>query len=334
MAVEKFGEMPDGTQVDCATISGGGLTAKILTLGSIIQDLRIEGHDKPLVLGCDDVASYLTYKAHLGATAGRVGNRIRDGHLELDGQTYQLDINFLDKHCLHGGHDGMGVRVWTFDKIEDNAVHMSIKLEDGHMGFPGNMIIRLTYSLLESGVLDIVMSAATDKTSVCNLAHHSYFNLDGSPNILEHELWLDADRFTETDDDLIPTGRVLSVEGLSIDFRKKKVIGSAVNIKPIDNNFCIEKGAGTLRKVATLSSPKSGISMDVATTEPGIQAYDSINLKPGTIGLGGIEMGPWAGFCLEAQAWPDAVHQPDFPSITLRPGETYNQHTQYIFRKP
>nr|WP_321460645.1 aldose epimerase family protein [uncultured Cohaesibacter sp.] len=333
MTVEQFGVMPDGTPVERATISGGGLTAKILSYGTIIQDLRLEGHDKALVRGFEKLEDYLTYGSHFGATAGRVGNRIRDGHLELDGKTYQLDTNFLGKHTLHGGKKGMGVQVWTFDKVEDNAVHMSITLPDGEMGFPGNLTIKIVYSLLDGGVLDMVMTAETDATTLCNLAHHSYFTLDGDPTILDHVLQVEADRYLEVNGELIPTGKLLSVEGSSLDFRAPKRVGDATSVVPIDNNFCLEDSAGALRRVATLSSPKSGISMEVMTTEPGVQAYDGVNMKEGMPGLDGCVMGKHGGFCLEPQIWPDAIHHADFPSSVLKPGETYHQHTQYIFKK-
>ncbi|WP_119309420.1 aldose epimerase family protein [Cohaesibacter haloalkalitolerans] len=333
MSVEQFGVMPDGTPVQRATISGGGLTAKVLSYGTVLQDLRLEGHDKALVLGFDKFEDYLTYGSHFGATAGRVGNRIRDGHLELDGKTYQLDTNFLGKHTLHGGKKGMGVQNWAFDRVEDNAVHMSITLPDGEMGFPGNLTIKIVYSLLEGGVLDMMMTAETDATTLCNLAHHSYFNLDGDPTILDHMLQVDADHYLEITDELIPTGKLLPVEGTSLDFRTTKRVGDATSVKAVDNNFCLKDSGGALRRVATLSSPKSGISMDVATTEPGVQGYDGVNMKPNTPNLDGVIKGQFGGFCLEPQIWPDAIHHPNFPSAILRPGETYSQHTQYIFKK-
>nr|WP_321456031.1 aldose epimerase family protein [uncultured Cohaesibacter sp.] len=333
MALEQFGVMPDGTPVERVTISGGGLTAKILSYGTVIQDLRLDGHDKPLVLGFDKFEDYLAYGSHFGATAGRVGNRIRDGHLELDGKTYQLNKNFLGKHTLHGGSKGIGVQAWTFEKVEDNAVHMAITLPDGEMGFPGTLKIKIVYSLLEGGVFDMLMTAETDATTLCNLAHHSYFNLDGDPTILDHELQVESDQYLEVTNELIPTGKLLSVEGASLDFRKTKRVGDATAVTPIDNNFCLKDSGGAMRRVATLSSPKSGISMDVVTTEPGVQAYDAVNMKEGTPGLGGTVKGKHAGFCLEPQIWPDAIHHPEFPSAVLKPGETYHQHTQYIFKK-
>ena len=333
MSVEQFGVMPDGTPVQRATIRGGGLTAKILSYGTVIQDLRLDGHDKPLVCGFEKLEDYLAYGSHFGATAGRVGNRIRDGHLELDGKTYQLDTNFLGKHTLHGGKKGMGVQVWTFDKVEENAVHMSITLPDGEMGFPGNLTIKIVYSLLDGGVLDMAMSATTDATTLCNLAHHSYFNLDGDPTVMDHMLRVDAEQYLEVNDELIPTGKLLPVEGSSLDFRTTKRVGEATSIAAIDNNYCLADAGGALRRVATLSSPKSGVSMDVTTTEPGVQAYDGVNMKEGMPGLEGITMGKHGGFCLEPQIWPDAIHNPDFPSAVLKPGETYSQHTQYIFKK-
>ncbi|WP_316860438.1 aldose epimerase family protein [uncultured Cohaesibacter sp.] len=323
MALEQFGVMPDGTPVERVTITGGGLSAKILSYGAVLQDLRLDGFEKPLVLGFETLENYLTYKSHFGATAGRVANRICDGRFELDGKSYQLDINFIEKHSLHGGTHGIGTRVWTFDKIEADKIEMSIDLADGEMGYPGNMKIKLVYSLLANGVLDILMTATTDAPTLCNLAHHSYFNLEGSASILDHELQIDSSRYTEVSSELIPTGKLLSVEGTTLDFRAKKSIGSASKVTPIDNNFCIEETAGSLRRVATLSSAASGISMDVMTTEPGLQAYDGVNIKQGAPGLDGLVMGSHSGFCLEPQIWPDAINHEGFPSPILRPDEEY-----------
>ncbi|SNY91252.1 aldose 1-epimerase [Cohaesibacter sp. ES.047] len=334
MSKERFGEMPDGTPIDCITISGGGLTAKVLTYGAIIQDLRLEGHDKALVLGYETLEPYLTDSPYFGATVGRVGNRIRDGHLEIDGKTYQLDINFVGKHTLHGGTVGMSQKVWRVEWIKPDAVQLSVELPDGEMGFPGTLSIVQTYSLKEGGVLDLDLTAHTDKTTVCNLAHHSYFNLDGSATIHDHVLQVNGDRYTVSDEECIPSGEIASLDGHPLDFRKPKRVGDVIAITSIiDNNICCEEGAGTLRKLAALSSPKSGVSVEVMSTEPGLQIYDGIHIKTDVPGLDGFKMGTNAAFCMEPQIWPDAVHHANFPQPILRPGETYHQHTQYVFSK-
>ena len=327
---ERFGTMPDGAAVTRVTLQGGGLSANVLTYGAVIQDLRLEGHDAPLVLGFSEFAPYLTHSPYFGAIAGRYANRIRDGHLEIDGQTFQLDTNFLGKHLLHGGSEGVGRKNWQITSVSESSVTLEITVSDGHMGFPGNLASRVTYSLLEGGVLDVAICAETDATTLCNLAHHSYFNLSGQDGISDHELWVDADIYLPVDDELIPTGERALVAGTSFDFRHPKPVSQA---HPVDHNFCISAARGSLRHVARLYGPTSGIALDCLTTEPGLQVYDGARIDIDLPGLQGKPMGRHAGIALEPQIWPDANHHDDFPSALLRPGETYAQHTRYAFSR-
>ena len=203
MSVEIFGQMPDGRVVEKVTIAGGGLAASVLTYGAVLQDLRLGGHDKSLVLGFTELEPYLTSSPYFGAIVGRYANRIRDGHLPLEGKVYQLDRNFLGKHTLHGGTMGTSALLWHLDAVEANAVRLSVRLADGDMGFPGAMDISVSYRLLDDGVMDLVMEAQCDAPSLCNLAHHSYFNLDGGETILDHLLKVDAEQYLPVDDGLI-----------------------------------------------------------------------------------------------------------------------------------
>lgn len=325
--------MPDDNPVERISISAGGLSANILTYGSVLQDLRLQGHTPALVLGFDSFDSYLTHSPYFGATAGRCANRIRDGHLPLGGETFQLDQNFLGQHHLHGGAKGIGKRIWTIDETGEYFVSLSIELSDGEMGYPGNMRIALTYRLLQGGVLDITFSAETDKVTLCNLAHHSYFNLDGTASIADHLLEVDADHFNPVDDDMIPTGEIRHLDGHIFDFRQSRTIGQISEAAILDHNFCISTIRSPIKKVANLKSPLSGVAMEIRTTEPGLQVYDGAKINIPLPGLDGTSMGPHAGIALEPQVWPDAVHHPDFPQAVLRPGETYQQHTQYAFNK-
>lgn len=327
--MSKFGEMQDGSPVERVTIRGGGLTANVLSYGAVIQDLRLDGHDASLVLGFSDFAPYLTHSPYFGATAGRCANRIRDGHLELDGQTYQLDRNFLGKHLLHGGARGMGKRVWKVEDASDHSVTLSITLPDGDMGFPGTLVARATFSVLPEGVFDIRMEAETDAPTLCNLAHHSYFTL-GGPTISDHLLRIDADSYLPVDDELIPTGEIRPVEGTGFDFRAPAPIRQA---HPVDHNFCLATERGPIRPVAWLENPETGVKMELRTTEPGLQVYDGAKINVDLPGLTGQPMGRHAGLALEPQIWPDANHHAAFPQAVLRPGERYRQHTQYIFSK-
>ena len=333
MAQELFGHMPDGRPVERVKLKGGGLTAHILTFGAVVQDLRLEGHDKPLVLGFESFEPYLSQSPYFGAMAGRYANRIRDGHLEIDGQTYQLDQNFLGKHCLHGGFDGIAHQLWSIDSLDDSAVLLRCALPDGHMGFPGALAIRVRFALLPDGVLDIQMEAETDKTTVINLAHHGYFNLDGSLTIEDHLLQIHAERYLPLDAEAIPTGEIASVSDSWLDFRSPRRLGDAFETSLIDYNFCLSAQRQLLRPIARLESPLSGVSMDVQSTEPGVQAYDGSYIETDLTGLDGQTLCPRAGFCLEPQIWTDAPHHSHFPQAWLKPGETYRQQTQYTFSK-
>ncbi|SFK85919.1 aldose epimerase family protein [Shimia haliotis] len=326
--IEDWGQMPDGTAVQRVRLEGGELTAHVLTYGAVLQDLRLAGHAAPLVLGFGEFAPYLTRSPYFGATAGRFANRIRDGHLELDGETYQLDRNFIGKHTLHGGADSTGKRLWDVEDHTANSVTLKIVLPDGHMGFPGELTARVGFSLHEGGVFDIRMSAETDKTTICSLAHHSYFKLDDSPTVSKHSLKVDADRYTPVDAELIPTGETTDVAGTPFDFRTSTAVAQSHDV---DHNFCISDSREAIRTVARLHSPTSGLSMLCRTTEPGLQVYDGAKIAIELPGLDGKPMGAYAGLAMEPQVWPDAHHHENFPQAVLRPGETYTQHTQFVF---
>lgn len=324
-----FGQMPDGTPVERITIRGGGLTANVLSYGAVIQDLRLEGYDAPLVLGFSAFAPYLTHSPFFGATAGRCANRIRDGHLELDGTTYQLDRNFIGKHTLHGGAKGMGKRLWRFADVAEDRATLTITQDDGDMGFPGTLTARMTFTCQPEGVLDIRMEAETDAPTLCNLAHHSYFTLGGE-TISDHLLRVEAEAYLPVDDTLIPTGEERPVAGTRFDFRTLAPVRQA---QKVDHNYCLARARGPLRPVAWLANPDTGLTMELRTTEPGVQVYDGAKINIDLPGLTGQPMRAHAGIALEPQIWPDANHHDAFPQAVLRPGERYEQHTQYIFSK-
>lgn len=329
LAVTYFGDMPDGTRIERLTLQGGGLTASILTYGTVVQDLRLEDHDHALVLGFESFAPYLTQSPYFGATAGRCANRIRGGHLELDGKVFQLDRNFIGKHSLHGGAASFGKRVWSIEAQSSNQLSLTLNAKDGEMGYPGNMTARVTYALLDGGVLDIEMEARSDAPTLCNLAHHSYFNF-GSADISDYLLSVDAGYFLPVDDELIPTGETRSVADTVFDFRSPHPIRQA---HPVDHNYCLSERRTKIRTVATLRDVTSGVTMQLRTTEPGLQVYDGAKLDIEAKGLDGRTMKAYSGIALEPQVWPDANNQSHFPQAVLRPGEIYKQHTQYIFSK-
>ncbi|EPX81758.1 aldose epimerase family protein [Litoreibacter arenae] len=326
----RFGEMPDGSPVQRHRIEGGGLVAHVLSYGAVVQDLRLEGHDGPLVLGFEEFAPYLTDSPYFGAVVGRCANRIGGGRFELDGVAHQLDLNLNGRHHSHGGSKGVGKRNWIVESVAANSLTLRIDLADGEMGYPGNTTARCTYSCLEGGVFDIRLEAETDAPTLCNFAHHSYWNLDGGATTEDHVMQVDADRMTVVDADFIPTGEARDVTGTRYDFRTERPIRDEVFI---DHNLCLSDTRQPLRRIGHLRSLKSGVEMQMRSTEPGLQVYDGYKLAVGPRGLGGRSYGASAGVALEPQVWPDAINNDSFPSAVLRPGETYRQQTQFSFNK-
>lgn len=333
MKIDRFGETLDGQEVHRVRIAGGGLSASFLTYGAVLQDLRLDGHSPALVLGFEEFPPYLVHSPFFGATAGRCANRIRGGAFELDGTIYETDRNALGRHTLHGGSQSTGKRIWTLGEVTESSVEMTIVEDDGHMGFPGRLAMRAVFSLRPGGVLDIRYTATTDAPTLCNLAHHSYFALDDSGDVLDHVLRVEAADYLPTDADFVPTGAVLPVEGTHYDLRAGRSIRAANEGGPIDSNFCVSRQRLPLRDVGRLRSPTSGVAMTIRTTEPGLQVYDAARLDVPVPGLDGRSMGPYCGLALEPQVWPDSIHYADWPQPVLRPGDAYDQHTQFVFDK-
>lgn len=334
---EFFGRMPDGQAVHRLRIEGVCLQANILTWGAVIQDLRMAGHLPPLVLGFQTFDNYLSHSPYFGAVAGRCANRIRDGKFAIDGEVHQADANFLGKHMLHGGAKGIGKRIWAVARRGVDFVTLSLHDGNGEMGFPGNLEITCTYRLKPDGVLSAELSAVADQPTLCNLAQHSYFNLDdgGATDALDHRLEIDAGAFLPVDDELIPTGFVTPVEGSDFDFRAPRVIRREVEGRQIeyDHNWCLAAAPRPCRRVARLCGARSGVSMEVWTTEPGLQFYAGHKVAREVSGLGGCRYGAFAGVCLEPQIWPDSPNHPYFPQAVLRPDETYRQISEYHFSR-
>lgn len=324
----EFGTMPDGQVVKRIQIDGGGLSAVVLTYGALLQDLRLEGHRPPLVLGFESLDDYLRHSPYFGATAGRYANRIGHGRFELDGTVCRLDLNQNGEHHLHGGSNGIGKRVWEVEDHGESHVRLTIRCADGEMGYPGNAHIATTYRLLPGGILSLVHETIADRPTVANLTHHSYFNLDGSDDILDHRLRMAADHYLPTGEGQIPDGTLRPVHDTRFDFREERPIGEPGDF---DHNFCLAENRRAKTVVARLSSHRSGVSMKVATGEPGLQLYCGGKLDIPVPGLEGRKYGRNAGLCLETQNWPDAPNKKHFPGAVLRPGETLVQETDYIF---
>ena len=317
-----FGTLPDGGAVHRISLMNGPLSAEILTMGAIVQDLRLQGIPRPLVLGAPDLSAYLGPARYFGAIVGRFANRIGGAGFMLDGREYRTDPNFNDRHTLHGGSDGLDLQLWRIHTQSAAAVTLTSALPDGHMGFPGRLTATVRIAL-EADALCLQMQAESDAPTPCSLAHHGYFNLSGADDIRGHHLQIAADRYLPVDAGLIPKA-IAPVAGTPFDFRQPRPIGDA----GYDHNFCLSHGRDALRPVARLSA--GALSMQVETDAPGLQIYDGAHIH-GLAGLDGRIYGAHAGLAMETQAWPDAPNRPDFPSAILRPGEIWRQTTRYRF---
>lgn len=337
MEGEHFGETGDSAVVRRFTIAGGGLTARIMEWGAVVQDLRLDGHDAPLVLGFEKFADYPQFSPYMGAIAGRCANRIANGRFVVDGHRYQADTNFLGKHTLHGGAQGFGKRMWQVADHGADFVSLKLHSPDGDNGFPGELDATCIYRLRNPGTLSIELTATASEPTLCNLTNHSYFNLEdgGAGDILDHRLMLAAAAYLPVDDELIPTGVVQPVAGTAFDFMQARPIRYAEaggDQIVYDHNFCLAATRGPLRQAVWAQGPRSGVEMEMWTTEPGVQFYAGHKVAREQDGLGGRRYQAHAGFCLEAQVWPDAPNHPYFPQATLWPGEIYRHVTEYRFR--
>jgi aldose 1-epimerase len=339
-----FGKMPDGTAVDQYMLTNAnGMKAKIISYGAIVTELHVpdrNGKFEDVVLGFGDLQGYLAGHPFFGAIAGRVANRVAKGKFTLDGKEYKLAIN-NGPNSLHGGLKGFDKHVWKALNT-GNSKAIGFKLTylspDGEEGYPGNLSTTLTYTLTNENELRIDYAATTDKATPVNLTNHSYFNLAGpaSGNILDHELMLEADAYTPSDETLIPTGEIKAVKGTPLDFTTPTPIGARLDQltgepRGYDHNFVLRSGGKELALAARVRDPKTGRVLEMYTTEPGVQLYTSNFLDGKLKGKGGVVYRKHQAFCLEAQHFPDSVNHPNFPSVILRPGKTYKQTTVYKF---
>ena len=340
-----FGTTKDGKAVEIYTLTNSrGSEATVITYGGAVVSLKVpdkQGKLGDVVLGFDSIADFEKHTAFFGALIGRYGNRIAKGKFTLDKHEYTLAANNGENH-LHGGIKGFDKVVWTAKSSTDKkGTHLDLSYfsVDGEEGYPGNLNIKVVYTLTEDNQLKIVYSATTDKTTVVNLTHHSYFNLAGSGGILDHRLTLNADRYTPTDKGSIPTGELASVAGTPFDFRKETAIGARIDQeneqlkfgRGYDHNFVLTRKGKGVELAARVYEPTSGRMMEVLTTEPGIQFYSGNFLDGSVPGKGGKSYPFRSGFCLETQHFPDSPNRPNFPSTTLKPGQKYSQTTIYAF---
>jgi aldose 1-epimerase len=342
-----FGWMPDGQAVDLYTLrKSQGAEARIMTYGGIVQSLLVpdkHGQFADVVLGYDTLDGYLANNAYFGALIGRYGNRIGGGKFTLEGRTYTLAGN-NNGNSLHGGTKGFDKVVWTARPMETShgpALILSYLSKDGEEGFPGNLEVTAIYTLTDQNELKVEFSATTDRPTVVNLTHHSYFNLAGQGNgdILNHVVYINSGQTTPVDAGLIPTGKFADVTGTPFDFRTPTAIGARINDTSqvlqygpgYDHNWVISKPLGQLGLQARVVEPASGRVMEVWSDEPGMQFYAG-NFLDGTIkGKGGVTYQTRTAFCMEPQHYPDSPNKPNFPSVELKPGQTYHNIIIYKF---
>ena len=336
MAAYSFGTTPDGDEIREVAIAAGELSVRVITLGAVIRDLRVAGIGHPLVLGFDRLEDYVHHSPFFGAVVGRSANRIGRGRFSIDGHNYQVSLNEKGRTHLHGGFRGFGTRPWRLVDHDAASVTLAIDSPDGEEGYPGAVAVTLRYIVEAPATLRMEIEATTDAPTLVNLAQHSYFNLDDSPTILDHQVRIVADAYTPTDADDIPTGEIVAVAGSVYDFRSERPIRQMRNGERVvfDKNFVVGRAkAATPRPHARLHSLKNGLALDIASTEPGVQFYDGYMMAVSVPGLEGRNYAVNGGCCFEPQAFPDAPNHPGFPSTILRPGEIYRQSTLYAFSR-
>jgi aldose 1-epimerase len=337
-----FGKLGDDTEVELFTLKNmRGATAKVITYGATLQDLWVPdraGKLGDVVLGFDDLQGYLGAHPYFGATVGRFANRIAKGKFTLDGKEYSLALN-SGTNAIHGGREGFSRKVWKAEIVKERsavAVQFTYVSPDGEEGFPGTLKTTVVYMLTDDEELKIDYTATTDKATPLNLTNHSYFNLAGSGNILDHVLQLNADKYTPADSTLIPTGEFAPAKGTPLDFTQPTPVGARIaqlasTTHGYDHNFVLNGENGKLKWAARLSDPASGRRLEIWTTEPGVQFYTGNFLDGNIKGKGGVAYQKHTALCLETQHYPDSVNHPDFPTTILRPGAIFHQQTIYKF---
>ncbi|MEM1237747.1 MAG: aldose epimerase family protein [Pseudomonadota bacterium] len=324
-----FGTTANGHEVQAIDIATDQLSVRVLTFGAVLNDVRLKGVDYPLTLGSPDIAAYEGPLGSFGSLMGPYVNRIRDAKATIDGREYQFEKNFQGQHTLHSGADGTHCQVWEIEAQSATSVTLTLRLPDGLGGFPGNRWFRAIYRVSGS-TLSLEVAAETDAPTLISLANHSYWALDPTPGFAGHTLTIPAGRYLEPDEDLMPTGRMLPVEGGAYDARAGlSLTGNADQF--FDLNYCFCEGDRALHDVARLRGT-SGVEMTMETTAPGLQVYDCGTIDgAGFASHHGREYGHYSGVALEAQRWPGATSHASFPRVEFGPGERFHQLTRWSF---
>lgn len=320
-----------------------GMEVCITNYGGRIVSVMVPDKDNRMtdvVLGYDNIGDYVASSGNFGALIGRYGNRIANGRFTLDSVAYQLPQN-NNGHCLHGGPQGFHTRMWDAVQPDDKTLELTYLSKDGEAGFPGNLSVKVVYTLTDDNAIDLRYEATTDKPTVVNLTNHSYFNLSGvaGSQILDHMIMINADRYTPVDSTLIPISELAPVDSTPMDLRRLIAIGSKINEpfdqlekgRGFDHNWVLNTGGDVSKLAAKAVSPVSGIALEVYTNEPGVQFYAGNFMNGSDKGKFGIIYPHRGALCLETQHYPDSPNQPEFPSTILRPGENYLSRCIYRF---
>ncbi|GCB36504.1 aldose epimerase family protein [Bacteroides faecalis] len=334
----------DGKKTDLYVLRNkNNMEVCITNFGGRIVSVMVpdkDGKMQDVVLGFDSIQDYISKPSDFGATIGRYANRIGQGKFTLDSVEYQLPKNNYG-HCLHGGPKGFQYKIFDANLLTPQKLELTCKADDGEEGFPGNLTCKVVMELTDDNAIDIKYEAETDKPTVINLTNHSYFNLDGDAGSnSDHILTVDADYYTPVDSTFMTTGEIVTVEGTPMDFRVATPVGLRIddydfeqlkNGHGYDHNWVLNAKGDVTRKAATLQSPKTGIVMELYTSEPGVQVYAGNFLDGSVTGKKGITYNKRASVCLETQKYPDTPNKPEWPSAVLRPGEKYTSECIYKF---
>lgn len=316
--VKQFGTTAKGEDVHAITLSGFGLSATVLTLGAILQDVRLDGVDYGLTLGSDSVTDYEGGMQFNGSVVGPVANRLSAAQALIGGKMHPFEANQDGRITLHGGSAGIHKFVWKIDASDDNYVILHHKMPHGQGGFPGNRMVTARFDILDAPALRLTLTTTTDALTIANVTNHSYWNLDGLRNVKGHRMRVSAETYLPVDADGLVTGDICGVNGTGYDFRKSKPL--LPDAPPLNNTFCV----ATCRRDLTpcfWAEGASGVQLAIATTEPGVHVYDAVHAGH-------------TGFAVEAQMWPDAPNRPGFPSIEITPDAPAVQVTEWRFSKP
>jgi aldose 1-epimerase len=335
-----FGKTKDGQPVEVYTLSNKkGMVAKIMTYGATLTELHVpdkNGKTADVVLGFNDFDTYAAGHPFFGSTAGRVANRIGKGRFTLDGKEYKLFVN-NGPNSLHGGQSGFDKKIWHAEPVaskEGPAVRFHYVSPDGEEGYPGRLDTTVVYTLTDGNELKIDYKATTNKPTIVNLTNHSYFNLagEGSGTVLDQVMLINADKYTVFDDTQIPTGEIKSVKGTPLDFTNATPLGKRIEeAGGYDHNYVLNGRTDEMKLCAKVRDPKSGRVMTITTDQPGVQLYTANGLDGKLTGKSGKPYEKYGAFCLETQHYPDSVNHSEFPSVVLRPGQTYHTVTVHRF---